>query len=76
MDVQMPIMDGLTATRLIRVHPEKTPVPILAMTANAFDEDRERCLAAGMDDHLAKPLDPDAFLEKILYWLNERKGGK
>ena len=69
MDMQMPVMDGLTATRAIRAQQGTSKTPILAMTANAFDEDRERCLAAGMNDHLGKPLEPDDFLEKILYWL-------
>lgn len=75
MDVQMPVMDGLTASGLIRLEPGMEEVPILAMTANAFEEDREHCIAAGMDDHLAKPLDPDAFLEKVLHWLEKRGQG-
>ena len=72
MDMQMPVLDGMSATRAIRSRQGTSRTPILAMTANAFDEDRERCLAAGMDDHLGKPLEPDDFLKKILYWLDKR----
>jgi CheY-like chemotaxis protein len=56
MDVQMPVMDGITATKYIREHETKHRVPIVAMTAHAMMKDRERCIAAGMDDHLAKPI--------------------
>ncbi|MCL2523944.1 MAG: response regulator [Betaproteobacteria bacterium] len=66
MDMQMPIMDGLDATRLIRQQPRDKKVPIVAMTANAFAEDRERCLIAGMDDFVAKPVDPEVLFSKIL----------
>jgi PAS domain S-box-containing protein len=69
MDLQMPTMDGLQATREIRRIPGMASVPILALTANALGEDRERCLAAGLDDHLTKPLAPEKLYCNILKWL-------
>ncbi|MDT7838863.1 response regulator [Aquabacterium sp. OR-4] len=69
MDVQMPVLDGLQATRMLRRLPATAGVPVIAMTANAFGEDRAACLAAGMDDHLAKPVAVDRLYALLLRWL-------
>ncbi|UCV10710.1 response regulator [Dechloromonas denitrificans] len=69
MDMQMPEMDGLEATRLIRTQPRNSKTPILAMTANAFEDHRQACLSAGMDDFIAKPVDPDILFATLLRWL-------
>jgi PAS domain S-box-containing protein len=71
MDMQMPIMDGVTATRAIRAAERGSGrcTPILAMTANAFSEDRRRCLEAGMNDHVAKPVDPQDLYAMLIKWL-------
>jgi PAS domain S-box-containing protein len=69
MDVQMPEMNGLDATRAIREDSLNTTTPILAMTANAFAEDRQACLDAGMDDHVGKPVVPDVMYERLCEWL-------
>jgi PAS domain S-box-containing protein len=72
MDIQMPVMDGIEATRHIRELGIK--LPILGMTANAFVEDRQRCIDAGMDDHLPKPVNPEFLYEILSKWIPEKEG--
>jgi signal transduction histidine kinase/ActR/RegA family two-component response regulator len=74
MDVQMPEMDGLEATRTIRAlgTPQSAAIPIVAMTANVFKEDIENCLSAGMNDHLQKPIDEKALIEKITFFTGRK----
>ena len=72
MDMQMPVMDGLAATRAIRVKPQFQALPIIAMTANVMESDREKCTEAGMNDHLAKPIDPEALFACLLRWMKPR----
>ena len=76
MDVRMPVMDGLQATRMIRnmERQDAKTVPIIAMTANAYDEDRQKSSEAGMDDHLAKPIDTKVLYETLYFYLKNEKG--
>jgi CheY-like chemotaxis protein len=70
----MPNLNGIDATKAIRADSFNRKTPILAMTANAFDEDRKICLDAGMNDHIAKPIDPERLYETLLAWLEKRGG--
>jgi PAS domain S-box-containing protein len=74
MDMQMPVMDGLTATRTIRADARRIDLPIIAMTANAMEGDRHTCLAAGMNDHVAKPIHPEALWAALRTWIRPRPG--
>ena len=69
MDMQMPELDGLHATRELRTRLGLENLVIIAMTANAFDDDRVRCTAAGMNDFIAKPFKPESLFEKLVQWL-------
>ncbi|HNL21280.1 MAG TPA: ATP-binding protein [Rhodocyclaceae bacterium] len=71
MDMQMPVMNGVEATQAIRTDSLNITTPILAMTANAFNEDRLACLDAGMNDHISKPFDPHKLYETMLEWLEK-----
>ena len=74
MDMQMPVMDGIEATRILRANPRFETLPIIAMTANALVSDREMCLEAGMNDHIAKPIDPDQLFGVLLRWIRRPDG--
>jgi two-component system sensor histidine kinase/response regulator len=74
MDMQMPVMDGVTATREIRKDNRFRDLPIVAMTANVTPADIDRCLEAGMNDHVGKPIDPGDLFGKLLKWVRPREG--
>jgi CheY-like chemotaxis protein len=76
MDVQMPVLDGLQATRALRAQPALAALPVIAMTANAFEEDRAECLAAGMSDFIGKPVNPQALYAVLLKWLPPREAAR
>jgi PAS domain S-box-containing protein len=73
MDLQMPEMDGLTATRLLRTEPRLQQLPIIAMTAHVMAEEVQRCLDAGMNDHVGKPIDPGPFFTTLARWTRGHK---
>jgi CheY-like chemotaxis protein len=73
MDMQMPVLDGLAATREIRQLGGTAELPIISMTANALAGDRERCIEAGMNDHMTKPIDPELLTRKLLQWIGSRR---
>jgi two-component system, sensor histidine kinase and response regulator len=75
MDLQMPVMDGLQATRAIRANPRLKDLPIVAMTASVMAGDRDRCLEAGMNDHVSKPVSIDQLMSALLRWVPDRTGG-
>jgi CheY-like chemotaxis protein len=69
MDVMMPIMDGLTATREIRKNPSWKSLPVITLTAKAMPDDQQRCIEAGANDYVAKPLDVDKLLSLVRVWM-------
>ncbi|MNH44522.1 Polar-differentiation response regulator DivK [compost metagenome] len=69
MDVMMPVMDGLAATRELRKDPRWRDLPVLMLTAKAMPDDQERCIAAGANDYMAKPLDVDKLLSLVRVWM-------
>jgi two-component system, sensor histidine kinase and response regulator len=73
MDLQMPVMDGYEATRALRAQPSTVGLPIIAVTANALPSERERCLQAGMNDYVPKPIDPDRLRAVLEKWVQPRR---
>ncbi|MFM7575464.1 MAG: response regulator [Microcystaceae cyanobacterium] len=73
MDMQMPVMDGVSATIAIRQHPQCQNLPIVAMTANVMSGDRQRCLEAGMNGHVGKPIEPEELWKTLLQWIKPRE---
>ena len=73
MDIQMPVMDGLAATQEIRREERFNDLPVVAMTANVMQGDRDRCMAAGMNDHVAKPIEPEKLWEALLKWIKPQQ---
>ena len=73
MDMQMPVLDGLSATKLLRTKPYLQKLPIIAMTAHALVEERQRCLDAGMNDHVSKPIDPDVLFATMMRWAHPHR---
>ncbi len=74
MDMQMPVMDGLEATRRIRTIPKFSALPIIAMTANSLQEDKVRCVEAGMNDYMVKPIEPEKLFCMLNKWVSSKKG--
>ena len=74
MDIQMPNMNGYLATQKIRAIPEKNTIPIIAMSANAFDEDKKKALNVGMDGYISKPIDMEKLQSQIIEILKEKAG--
>ena len=72
MDMQMPVMDGLEATRMIRTLPNGKDVPIVAVTANTREEDKQKVFASGMNDFLSKPIDPEQLFAMLRKWLAQK----
>ncbi len=73
MDMQMPEMDGYEASRIIKTDPKYNNVTIIALTANALIEDKQKCLDAGTDDYLAKPFDAEFLVKKVVHWLSRSR---
>jgi CheY-like chemotaxis protein len=73
MDCQMPVMDGYAATRALRRRPQCRTLPVIAMTANAMVGDRDAALAAGMDDHIAKPINIDEMYATLARWVRPKE---
>lgn len=72
MDIQMPVMDGVEATRQIRANPALSCIAVIGLTANAEQEDQARCLEAGMNDFVSKPFEPDRLFAVLATWLAQR----
>lgn len=73
MDIHMPDMDGLTATRLLRSDPKTAGIPIVAVTASVMAKDRDKIIEAGCDGHIAKPIDPLSFTDEIITYFSKDK---